>query len=94
MQNFYELLEISQESTNEEITKAYKRQALKHHPDKSDSVENIFIQVREAYDTLIDPLKRKAYDEKLFNPKRKTLGDSLSEQLHASTHRKIIYSNN
>lgn len=63
---YYERLEINTEATNEEIKKAYKKLALKYHPDKNknnpETVEK-FKQISEAYEILIDENKRKAYDK-------------------------------
>lgn len=61
----YEVLGVSQEATPEEIKKAYRALALKYHPDKNpdDKVSEAEMKlVNEAYDTLKDPSKRKAYD--------------------------------
>ncbi|KAJ1912500.1 hypothetical protein H4219_005578 [Mycoemilia scoparia] len=58
-------LEISQK----EITKAYRIKALKYHPDKNpenqEAISAIFHQIKEAHDTLTDPIKKSEYDEKI-----------------------------
>ena len=51
----YEVLGISHNASTEEITRAFKKLALKHHPDKSGcpQASEMFIQIKEAYETLI-----------------------------------------
>lgn len=65
-QDYYEVLEISRSATAEEIKKAYRKMALKHHPDKNpgDKVaEEKFKQAAEAYEVLSDANKRARYDQ-------------------------------
>ena len=65
MPTYYEILEVSRESTLEEIRTAYRRLALKYHPDKNpgDKVaEDRFKEVAEAYQVLADLEKRQLYD--------------------------------
>jgi molecular chaperone DnaJ len=65
MPTYYEILEVSRESTLEEIRTAYRRLALTYHPDKNpgDQVaEDRFKQISEAYQVLADPEKRQLYD--------------------------------
>jgi molecular chaperone DnaJ len=65
MTTYYEILEVSREVTLEEIRTAYRRLALKYHPDKNpgDKVaEDRFKQVSEAYQVLADLEKRQLYD--------------------------------
>lgn len=68
--SFYQLLEIAESVSFEEIKQAYKQMALKYHPDVSPPdrmVENTrtFIRVQEAYETLSDPNTRALYDRDL-----------------------------
>jgi len=68
---YYDLLGIEKDSTEEEIKIAYRKLAKKYHPDlnKTDpQAKEKFIDVKEAYDTLIDPVKRKTYDQLKNNP--------------------------
>lgn len=63
----YSTLEVPHTATIEEIKKAYRKMALKWHPDKNggslDAAE-MFRKVKAAYDCLVDPIKRAAADAK------------------------------
>jgi molecular chaperone DnaJ len=63
--DYYEILEISREATFEEIKKAYRRLALKYHPDRNPGdkeAEERFKLINEAYQVLSDEEKRALYD--------------------------------
>lgn len=64
--DFYEVLGVSKNATDDELKKAYRRLAMKHHPDRNpddaDS-ENHFKEAKEAYEVLSDARKRAAYDQ-------------------------------
>lgn len=63
--DFYKILGISKKASIEEIKKAYRKLAVKYHPDKNPGnveAENKFKEITEAYKTLSDPNKRKIYD--------------------------------
>lgn len=63
--DFYEILDVSKNASKEEIKKAYRKQALKFHPDKNpgdDSAEEKFKEAAEAYEVLSDDDKRARYD--------------------------------
>ena len=78
--NYYELLGIDKDSSEEDIKIAYRRLAKKYHPDlnKTDpNAKDKFIKIKEAYDTLIDPIKRKVYDQLKFNPQTFDWSDLL-----------------
>ncbi|WP_042160169.1 J domain-containing protein [Paenibacillus gorillae] len=65
---YYDLLEITQQATPDQIKQAYRKLAKRHHPDTnggSQEAEKRFKEVHEAYETLGDPDKRSAYDEQL-----------------------------
>lgn len=57
----YERLGVSQAASEEEIKKAYRKAALKHHPDRGGN-EETFKDISFAYDTLSNPEKRQLYD--------------------------------
>lgn len=63
--DYYKTLGISKGATEEDIKKAYRKQALKWHPDKNKSAaaEEKFKEIAEAYEVLSDPKKREVYDQ-------------------------------
>lgn len=61
--NPYKVLDISTTATEAEIRTAFKDKAKRHHPDKENGSEEVFKELQLAYDTLLDPLKRKIYDD-------------------------------
>ena len=62
--DYYEVLGIDRNATDEEIKRAFRKLAFKHHPDHNhqDGAEEKFKEVNEAYQVLSDPDKRAAYD--------------------------------
>ena len=65
-QDFYQTLGIAKNSTDAEIKKAYRRLAMKHHPDRNPgnaTSEQKFKEAKEAYEALSDPQKRSTYDQ-------------------------------
>lgn len=62
---YYELLEVERTATKEEIYKAYKRAALKWHPDKNKDEDTTqrFQDINEAHTVLSDPNERAWYDD-------------------------------
>ncbi len=64
-QDYYELLEVSKTASGEEIKKAYRKMAMKYHPDRNPGdkeAEAKFKEINEAYEVLKDEQKRAAYD--------------------------------
>ncbi|WP_291861623.1 J domain-containing protein [Marinilabilia sp.] len=64
--DYYKTLGVSKNANQDEIKKAYRKLAVKYHPDKnpdSKETENKFKEINEAYEVLKDPEKRKKYDQ-------------------------------
>ena len=63
--NFYDILWVSKNATQEEIKKAYRKKAMEYHPDRNKwnkNSEEKFKEINSAYDTLWDEKKKKQYD--------------------------------
>ncbi|HNP23294.1 MAG TPA: J domain-containing protein [Panacibacter sp.] len=75
--DYYQVLGIDKKATQDEIKKAYRKLAVKYHPDKNQGdkdAENKFKLINEANEVLGDPEKRKKYD---------TLGENWNKYQHA-----------
>jgi DnaJ-class molecular chaperone len=69
--DYYQVLAIHEQATEEQIKKAYRQLALEHHPDRNPNdpqSEDRFKEITEAYGVLMDPLKRKEYDRFRASP--------------------------
>jgi len=61
--DYYNILGISKEASDDEIKKAYRKLAHKYHPDKAGGDEKKFKEINEAYQVLSDKTKRAQYDQ-------------------------------
>ncbi|MEI6280209.1 MAG: DnaJ domain-containing protein, partial [Verrucomicrobiae bacterium] len=63
--DYYEILEVDRSVTEDVLKRSYRKLAVKYHPDKNPGdheAEGRFKELGEAYDVLMDPQKRAAYD--------------------------------
>ena len=67
MEDFYKVLGVNENASQDEIKKAYRKLAVEHHPDKGGD-ENTFKKISEAYDTIGDENKRSQYNNQRSNP--------------------------
>src|SRR3989338_4418926 len=65
MTDYYEMLGVSKNSSDQEIKAAYRKQALKWHPDRNKSPEANakFKEINKAFEVLSDPKKKEVYDQ-------------------------------
>ena len=64
--DYYEILSVNKDASEEEIKKAYRKLAMKYHPDRNPDnpkAEEQFKEAKEAYEMLSDDQKRAAYDQ-------------------------------
>lgn len=60
-EDYYQILGVNKNASDDDIKKAYRKMAMKHHPDRGGDVST-FQKVQEAYDILSDPDKKARYD--------------------------------
>jgi DnaJ-class molecular chaperone len=75
--SYYDILQIKQDASNDEIKRSFRNLALKYHPDKNKSADSKekFLRIVEAYEVLSDESSRKKYDL-LFQSERN--GENVS----------------
>src|ERR671912_698337 len=87
-EDYYQVLGLKRDAKPEEIKKAYRRMARKHHPDVNPgdkSAEERFKKITEAHDVLSDPKKRTVYDR--FGQYSDNLADAAARGAGPSTGR-------
>ncbi|WP_370897867.1 J domain-containing protein [Chryseobacterium gossypii] len=102
MKDYYYFLGISQDASDEDIKKAYRKLSLKYHPDKNDNDDffaDRFREIQEAYETLSDPAKRRTYDQNLESHQRSfrynippSIKTFTANKIHAKKGEEIIIS--
>ena len=98
--NYYEILGIKKDSSQEDIKKAYRKLSLKHHPDRNNGqdINGFFTKINQAYEILSDPSKKKSYDFKQkmgmdFNPSEEEIDitDIFSQLFSGMGRDKNVY---
>ncbi len=79
--NYYQILGLQRDVSQEEIKKAYRRIAKQYHPDSNPGnreAEKKFKEASEAYEVLSNEEKRENYDHKLIAEQKKSTGESFA----------------
>ena len=87
MINHYQILNISENATDEEIKIAYRKLAILYHPDTNKNIDanKKFVEIKNSYDILLNPVKRKKFDKELEIQR-------LKNKIHNELNEKIIKS--
>lgn len=90
MENWYQVLGVSREASDDEIKASYRKLAKQYHPDAHPGdreCEKYFKEISQAYSILSDPQKRKEYDGKFHPFSQKKAGGSAGKAGNANTPR-------
>jgi molecular chaperone DnaJ len=68
MKNYYEILGVDENATQDDIKKAYRKLSKQYHPDVNDEGEEMFKEISEAYENIGDETKRQEYENRRKNP--------------------------
>lgn len=81
MKDYYKILEVEEQSSEEDIKKSYRNLSKKYHPDVNHGGEEKFKDIAEAYDVLSNKDKRAQYDNRKSNPYGGTPFEDLFTQM-------------
>lgn len=76
--NYYDILGVNRNSSQDEIKKAYRALAMKYHPDKSTGNEERFKEINEANEVLSDRTKKSKYDQQFYQASRPSYSEDDS----------------
>lgn len=76
--NFYQILNVDDNSSIDEIKRQYRLLALKHHPDRESGDDALFKRINEAYETLSNEDKRREYNRTLYQYEDMHTRDTLN----------------
>ena len=81
--NYYIILGLNRDASDEDIRSAYRRLAKEYHPDHYGRDSGPFLQIQEAYGVLGDPVRKRCYDVSLSasSPRREAFRDVTVETL-------------
>lgn len=95
MKDYYSTLKVTQNASQEEIKKAYRKLARKYHPDinKESGAEDKFKEINEAYGVLGDEVSRNKYDAKLNNNFTSTASNNSKASRKKTSYGPIEFNN-
>jgi molecular chaperone DnaJ len=88
----YHILGVSNDASTREITSAYRKLALRYHPDrnKSPQANEIMLKINTAYGILSDPYKRQQYDYSIGISKAVLRQNSRNKSSYANPHQRLF----